>query len=319
MSIDIKVTKLGQKEMKGYQQSQLTLRFSGKSCNSTVVNTLRRAVLDYIPTYSFHPSMIDITSNTSIFDNDIMRLRLSQIVIPNINNKIDVLTDEYWKNVDFTDKDRLKHPKDVDTYDLYISKVNKSDVNINVTLNDSVFIKNDNEEESPFDSKHPPLVVQLRHGEEFSCKMRAVLGVGKLNGIFSGAGTSYYSEEKDGYVLVVESAGQCTESELLKKACVVVKSKMEEVKSVVKTVYTDTENQNKILIKLPNYDMTTGNIINEFLQDHKKVKFSGVTKPDMNVEEVQILLVTEDSKPLAPFFDTVDYVSKLFSKIQEQL
>lgn len=45
------------------------------------MNTLRRTILEHLPTFGFHPRLIKIGNNTSVFNNDYMKLRISNIPI----------------------------------------------------------------------------------------------------------------------------------------------------------------------------------------------------------------------------------------------
>ena len=98
-SIDIKINQLNKNPFSGFGESKLVLDISGKTVNEAVVNTIRRLVMDHIPTYAFCKESIDITTNTSIFDNDCMRLRLSQLTLPDIQNNVIDFPDKFWKNV----------------------------------------------------------------------------------------------------------------------------------------------------------------------------------------------------------------------------
>jgi hypothetical protein len=105
----IKITELSKQESSGLKNSQLVLEISGDSVNFAIVNTIRRLVMDYIPSYSFCNDSIEIAENNSVFNNDEMKLRLSQMTIPNISNKINHLEKKYWKGVDYNDKNIEKH------------------------------------------------------------------------------------------------------------------------------------------------------------------------------------------------------------------
>jgi len=77
-------------EIDGYETSYCKLNMSGRLINTVIVNTLRRVILTLIPTYGFNTENINITKNTSIFNNDYMRLRLSNFPIyltKELNNK----------------------------------------------------------------------------------------------------------------------------------------------------------------------------------------------------------------------------------------
>jgi DNA-directed RNA polymerase alpha subunit len=76
-NIDVNIKQLHKQEFKGLQSSQLILEFDGSTVNCCMVNALRRICLDHIPTYSSSFKSIIIEQNTSVFDNDYMKLRLS--------------------------------------------------------------------------------------------------------------------------------------------------------------------------------------------------------------------------------------------------
>src|SRR5579885_2835589 len=131
--IDIKITQLHKQEFKNLQSSQLIIEISGKSVNSALVNTFRRISYDYIPTYAFPTESIYIEKNTSIFNNDYMKLRLSQMTIPNIVNKIYYLEDKYWKNIKYDNPERDKHPNDKKILEFYVNAINNTNEIMNVT------------------------------------------------------------------------------------------------------------------------------------------------------------------------------------------
>ena len=68
--------------------SHLTLEFNG--IDVSILNAIRRICYDDIPTYSFCDESIYIEENSSRFDNDYMRMRISQFTIPNIKNNLEM-------------------------------------------------------------------------------------------------------------------------------------------------------------------------------------------------------------------------------------
>ncbi len=47
--------------------------------------------------------------------------------------------------------------------------------------------------------------------------------------------------------------------------------------------------------------------------------FSGLSKPDLLIDEIKIKLVSVKKNPLDPFFETVDFLLQFFNEIQNQL
>jgi DNA-directed RNA polymerase alpha subunit len=318
---DINIVQLHKQEFKDLQASQLVLEFSGKSVNTSVVNTLRRLSLDYVPTYAFSPETINIEENTSIFDDDYMKLRLSQLTIPNIKVPVAYLPEGYWYNIDYADPERERHHHDTSNYELYINKINSTTDNINVTTNDVLVLEN-GKEINRFDKKFPLLLVQLRPKEVFKCHANAVLGVGKRSDMWAAAANSYYDIVADDKIMfTIETQGQIDEYDILIKSCEVLTSKLGEIKKLIHDKYNTSEikNQKFLQLVLVHEDHTVGNIINEFLQIHSGIAYSGVSKPDLLQEEMVIKFMAVKENPIKPLIDTIDFVIELYGAIKNIL
>lgn len=319
--IDVNITQLHKQEFVNLQASQLILQFSGKSVNSTLVNTFRRLCLDYVPTYAFCNETITIERNTSIFNNDYMKLRLNQLTMPKIMNDIMYLEDKYWYDVDYSNPTREKHPADNKILEFYVTHKNNTKENLNVDTTSMKIFENSVEIER-FDKKFPSLIVQLRPGEEFSCRAVAVLGVGKRNNIWSAIATAYYDrQEETNFKFTIESQGQYDEYEILYKACEIIKNKLMYVKKdIINKHDTDeVKSGTKLLLRIQNEDHTIGNIINEYLQSNKNIVYAGLSKPDLLVNEIVIKFESVNKNPLMPLFETLDYLDILFTTVQNQI
>lgn len=318
---DIKIIQLKKQEQKDLRSSLLVLEFTGKSVNSSLINTIRRLCYGYVPTYSFCKQTIQIEQNGSIFDNDYMRLRLSQIVYPNLTVPIMYLPEKYWKNVDYSDNKREKIPEDNIDIEMYINVSNSTNEIMNVTTNNVNFVENGNDIEK-IDKGYPHLIIKLRPKEVFKCKCKGVLGVGLNNDIWSAAGNCYYSELIDNkFKFTLESQGQMDEYEILYKACHVLNIKLKSIRDIIQNRYdnSDIKNKKDVEIHLENEDHTLGNIINEFLQINKNVVFSGLSKPDLLVKEVVIKLLCVNKDPLKYVYETIDHILDINNVIQAQI
>lgn len=320
--IDIKISQINKQEFKDLQSGQLTLALSGKTVNATLVNTLRRLTMDYIPTYAFHSGLITIEKNTSIFNNDYMKLRLSQLTIPNLHVPVTFLEDKYWKDVDFRNPEREKHPNDNKMIEIYLNVTNKTDSIMNVTTEHLKIFEDGTEIKDKFDANFPLLIIQLRPGEVFSCRCVGVLAIGMVNNIWAGAGQSYLKEINDNeYHLIVESQGQMDEYELLHKSCEIIKEKIKITRKMINTKYNIGLAQDATLIKLEfeNEDHTLCGLINEYLQENKNVLFSGVSKPNPLIDIMKIVFQTLRNNPFQFLDETLDFIVELFDNIQSQL
>lgn len=319
---DIKIKEISKREFKNLQSSQLIIQISGKAASDTVVNTLRRLSYDYVPTYAFTSELITIDKNISIFDNDYMRLRLSEITVPKISNKIAYLEDKYWKGIDFSNPNREKHPDDNKTLELYINVTNDTKENLNVTTEHVKIFENGVELKGKFDFKYPLLIIQLRPDGAFNCRCVAACSIGKNNHIFSSSGNSFFDEPSPGvYNLTLESQGQMSEYEILYKSCTIMKEKLLSTYSIAESVIKDNTLK-EFKLELKNEDHTLGYILNEFLQNNKEIQYAGVAKQNLLIDTMVItLVVAESSKKtiLNILHETIHNLIKLFDNIQGQV
>ncbi|CAH6421753.1 DNA-directed RNA polymerase [uncultured virus] len=320
--IDINIIQLNKQEFNNLQASQLILEFNGSTVNTSLINTFRRLSLDSIPTYAFVDDLIQIEENTSIFNNDYMRLRLSQITIPKINVPFAYVPDKYWRYMNYGNPDRDKYPEDKKILEMYLNITNDSQDVLNVTSNHLKIFEDGNEKAEKFDQKYPHLLVQLRPKESFKFRALAALGVGKRNNIWSAAAQSFFTEiDKNRFKLSLESQGQFDEYEILHKGCQIIKIKLGEIRNIIEKNYNIPSiiNEDSLIIKLQNEDHTIGNVLNEFLQNNKNILFSGLSKPDLLLDEIIIKFISVNPNPLIPFFQTIDYIINIFSEIEKQL
>lgn len=313
-NVNINIKQVHKQSQENLQPSQLVLEFSGPTVNCCLVNALRRLCLEHVPTYASCEKSITIDKNTSIYDNDYMRLRLSQLIIPDIQVNIPYLEDKYWRGVDYGDPNRTKHPDDSDMVELYVNVTNEGSTNLNVTTNHSkVFVNG--ETVNKFDKEYPVLLIQLKPQEIFSCRCVHVLGIGKLSALWS-SGNIYYEEIDDNkYIMTLESFGQMEEYEMLYKSCMIIKEKVSLIRYKLKDFST---NEKYLSIELWDEDSTMGELINIYLQDHELVEFAGVKKPNLLIEMMVITYVTTAKDPLQPFHEILDLVETISDVLLEK-
>ena len=92
--MSIKLTVISKKDFKnGNTDNKYHIKMKGSGVNHILVNTLRRVCLDLIPIHAFNPDDIQIKKNSSVYNNDIIRLRLSTFPIYNIKNNVELVDD----------------------------------------------------------------------------------------------------------------------------------------------------------------------------------------------------------------------------------
>ena len=67
--------------------SRLDFKLSGKNIDHVIVNTLRRVALTDIPIYAF--KNFNISKNTSVFNNNYLKLYISNIPVWGIKNNLE--------------------------------------------------------------------------------------------------------------------------------------------------------------------------------------------------------------------------------------
>lgn len=301
--MDIKIKELENNKTDNLSYSNLKLLFSGKNVSNIIINAFRRIIFDEIPTYAFAPEKIIIEKNTTIFNNDQIKLRLSQLPINNIDTGLDYLEEKYWKNVNFNDPEREKH-KNEKNIRLYIKSENNISENISikdVTTNDISYFVDDVKIDNIYNKKYPILLTKLKQNCELICNLTGVIGIGKNNIRWSPVSNAYFTVYDDNlFTFNLFSNGQITEYEILLKACKNINYKLETIKNNIKQLISSDYKKNsfndsyEFIFNLDS--LTIGNIINEKLQQHKDVSCSGIAQPSYLNDDViiKIELIKKD-------------------------
>lgn len=314
--------------------SKLVLEFKGKDNANVIINTLRRVVLDDIPTYAFCSDLIKITENNTIFNNDYMRLRLSQLPVLNVDFEPFYLDQKYWLNVDYSDPKRNKHPQEKQI-DIAINVYNDTNQVKNITTNDIHYYE-DGVEMNKYNKECPILLVQLRPAETFKCSMKACLGVGDRDNIWAGASAAYYDdlttdeitgnqiENKDNRtIFTIESQGQYDEYVLLIKACKFIIKKINDVRDELEKRHKNKEivDGKELIIVLDGEDHTLGQLMNYMFQNHPDIESSGMGKPDHSIKSIRFKIACSDKlkTPLVAMYEQMDHIIELYTIIEQHL
>lgn len=310
--MDISISEVKRQARKDLQYSELTLKFTGKNVNFNLLNTLRRLMFNYVPTYAFVSEMIAIEKNTSIFNNDQLRTRLSQLPIYDASLKIDYLNEKYVTG-NYGSANREKHP-DEEKIELYISSHNSATDIINVTTNEIKYFINGVQKNDPYNKNYPILLTQLRPNETIKCKMTAALGIGYKNVIWSAISNAYYNDK---YEMTIESHGQFDEYEILWKAVMYMQKRMADVKRIINNKFDNKIPMQGIEIILDG-SYTISNLLTEYLQEHDDVAYAGRSKINDLLDDVIIIVkYKKEIPPLNPFNNAIDRVIGVMNYIEK--
>lgn len=326
---DIHISEIERKETHDLEYSKLVLKFTGKDVSDVLINTLRRILLDDIPTYAFPTECIDIEKNTSVFNNDQMKIRLTQLPLLNMKLDLSYLDDDYWLNVNYASHERNICPLEKNV-EIYINAKNFDESIKNITTNDIEYYVDNERTHHQYNEKYPIVLIKLRPTEVFKCKLKAVLGVGERNVIWSGTSNAYYNTETDGKdktiaTLFIESHGQFSEYELLWKACRYMQIKMnkleEKIKNKYETVYSRCSDIANIELTLDEETYTIGGIITHFLQDLDIVEFAGVGRKNDLVKQITIKVIYKKTvkEPLEPIFNALSQCRNVVKQIENTI
>ena len=324
-SLDISVKVKSYTPLKDYKSSGLCVEFTGKDVYFKLINTISRVASLNLPSYAFPPQLINITENTCVaYDNQYMQLRLSNLPIYNVDLNIFHLHDKYWKNVNYADMNREKHPLEKDIR-IYINATNNTKDIKYITTNDIEVYIDSNLTQNVYDKKNPILIIKLRPGDSFKCAMSAALGTGESHTIWRSAVNAYAPYEDDKYTLCLKSNGQETEYTILIKSCKHILKRLEDIKKVIEDKVTKQEIKNVEYLNLiiDGEDHTMGEIINYELQSHPNL-LSGFSKPDLLIKSVNFKITAQEpSKMIKSIYESLDnltekynYILKLVEKLK---
>jgi len=335
----------------------LIIEIYGEKINHVILNTIRRTILELIPIYAFDKLDIDISINTSIYNNDYMRLRLSQFPIIGIDNdikNIERINDlEYYatlshyeqKNEDLEFLEQKEHDIKLEkalNFIMYINIKNTTSSILNVTTNEKYTTykyqgKNIN---SPYPKEL--LIIKLKPGEEFKCIAISSINIGLKNANYIPTSVCVFSEideKPKKYHLNIESLKQLSEIEIIIRACGIIEiklnsflkiltDKIKEYKSNNSNVSNDTfEYGNKILedhrikgiITIENESHTYGNLICRFLQDHSNITYAGYKIDNLLKKELTFAYHTDGTDILHIIKESLNDAKLVYKTIRSQL
>jgi DNA-directed RNA polymerase subunit L len=325
--MDIKYNVLNYDSAHG--NTRLELNIKGDDINYIILNTLRRTIMTNIPIYAF--TEFNIKKNKSIFNGNYMKLRLKNMPVWGIENKIDIFTPEKKNtNIDNED-DNLIINEDMgdDINDTKKSNLNSSTLNqltmfvdytstskeiVTVTTDHAKFYYSEKKIDSPYPVPIPLIKLQPEQSITFSAITS--LGIEKMSAIFSAVSVCYYIEKtSNDYQFFIESKGQLDEKRIIEVAIINIINKLENISKNLSSVEDDSKTEGEIV--LINEDNTMGNLLTHGLQNHKDIKFAGYNIPHLLVDKAIIHYELKAKGKINDVFnDVIENNIKLFKKLQ---
>ncbi len=265
------------------------LEFDIKGISHTIINTFRRVVLSNIPIYSFHN--ITISENTSVFNNNYMKLRISNMPVFGIHSdnpiyippKKEVKEKEEindLNDIDINPADDTINSSTLKLLTMYLDYYNNTDEIITVGTDDCKFYYIEKQINSPYPKNIP--IIKLQPKQKFKMSAITELGIEEKNSIYSPVSIFAYKQiSEDHFLAMIESRGQLDEKKIIQYAYDNIKMILDNFLQLVLDIEDDNNSMSSGKIQMNNGDHTLGNLIAEGLQSHKKIKFAGYNCPHL--------------------------------------
>ena len=300
------------------------LEFNITGVDNNIVNCFRRVALSYIPIYAFQD--IKISDNTSIFNNNYMKLRLINLPvlgiatdnmiytkIPNIVNEVEEEGDGF-DNIDMSSNDNNINSSSLKQLTMYLDKVNNTNEIITVGTDDCKFYYMEKQIESPYKIPYCNNIPIIKLQPTQKIKLSAITHLGIENESSNYSAVSIFSYKmltNTSYNMYLESRGQLDEKNILN--CI-YHNIINLLDKFIRLIPDDNSIIGKILVN--DGDHTLGTLISSGLQTHTKVKFGGYNMPHLLDNKILFhyeLYKDDNIKDILQ--DIVDNYKKIFTTI----
>jgi DNA-directed RNA polymerase subunit L len=243
-----------------------------------------------------------------------MRDRLTNIPVLNVDPGFVMLHEKYWKNVDYLDVNRLKHEKErlvevfIDAKNPAIIENDKKSI-LHVTTNDiKTYV--DGKLTDLYSKEYPFLIISLKPKEAFKCSMKAVLGTGQTHTCWDACSNFCYDQEtiENKTIVKFQSGTQFNEFVLVERALEYLTVRTGLLKDEVHRLYLEkNKDTERFQIIIENEDHTMGEIINYEIQSHPNILKSSVSKPNYLINNILLDVVAfEKDKLLNSILESFD-------------
>lgn len=324
------------------RRSHAVYRFDGAMCEA--VNALRRSLLEYVPSYAFVDA--DIDTNSKTFFRDYLMLRLANLncLAPNPRSTVERFAEleEAVNRSMYSVVPPAKQVEPGDAWTMLVDVKNTTQDLMYVNTNMAQFFDGGKRVSNPYSQSKPSLIVILKPNEYMKMSAPAKLDIPKRNGVFIGCGRVGYEEVAPGsYELVVNTNNQVSETELLIRACMIIKIKLKTLgDAMVANLQSYTPDEGSMAlgldaedvsedplpdhlvdgrIVLENEGFTMGGLITRLMQMDKSIRVAGYQVTHLLVMNAEIKYVTDGTPITQVIVRVIDAGIKLFENMQRQL
>jgi DNA-directed RNA polymerase subunit L len=304
--------------------SRYEINIKGKDINEVIINTIRRAILTYVPIYAF--TKFNFTINESVFNNNYIKLRLQNLPVWNINNNIiklenkkinETIIENNEEEINIDDDVDLNDDNNVNSSSLsqltmYVDYKSSDKGIFTVTSDHAKFYYDGKSISSPY---HIPIpIIKLQPEQSIKFSAITTIGTEKENSIYSAVSVCFYKQnDTNDYNFIVESRGQLTEQRIMEVAMLNIISNIENILELIPETQISATGE----IIMNNENNTMGNLLCNGLQKHKHIKNAGYNMPHPLEEKIIIYyeLIDDKYKIKDVISDVIIYLSELFRQI----
>ena len=281
------MTNINIKQLSWTSNINSRLEFTISGVNNTIVNCLRRVTLSSIPIYVFKD--IRISENTSIFNNNYMKLRINNLPVLGITTDNPIYTkkeviikeDNEMDDIDMSTNEDI-NSSSLKQLTMYLDKINTTDEIITIGTDDCKFYFMEKQIDSPYKLPYCGNIPLIKLQPTQKIKLSAItsLGIENENSIYAAVSIfSYNLIDETSYTIALESRGQLDEKTILKYTCINLINILDRFIEKLSLKDVPTNIIGKILVI--DSDHTLGTLIASGLQNHKKIKFAGYNMPHL--------------------------------------
>jgi DNA-directed RNA polymerase alpha subunit len=310
------------KERTMSQNSRLDFTIEGLMLSPVIINSLRRIILSEIPIYAIPEENIKIITNTSsaVVDNNHMALRLSMFPIMNIKNDRETL-----KMVSALKSKTVpleyRASEKVNGLHFNLDYTNTTTDIVNVTTDDAEFYFEGKRVEPRKMFPLPALIVKLKPKQQLRFESFAHLDIKNNNVAFAPCSVCTYNYNEDNehkFDISIESRNQLPEHEIVWRGCQRLIDRLGEINAIFQAKEIDDSEINEILFEGENFTMV--NLINDAIQRHPHIMFSGCAMNHLLIEEAVIKYQKTPKGNIKQIFnDIITQLIDIFKLIQKQI
>jgi DNA-directed RNA polymerase subunit L len=295
-----------------------------KKVDYVIVNSIRRTILSDIPIYAFETT---VNVNTSVFNNNYIKLRMSNLPVFGIENnnvffkKVEEKEEEesnFDEGFGLMDDIELTVDKNIDSssinnFTLYLNYENKTPDIVTVTTKDCDYFYKGKKISNPYKVDIP--IIKLQPDQKINLTSVSKLGTEGESAIYSPVSIcSYEQVSEDEFNFFLESRGQISEYQIMERA----------IDNLLKNVDDLIRDMSKMktedgMIKVGDIDHTLGNLISHFAMMEKDVEMFTYNQPHP-LDPVIVYHYKLKSSTLDKVLEKVnENISKTFKNLKQLL